>query len=414
MFESYYPYLALLMVEGFGSGEITELLRDSVDPPAELFHKLQSEKGRKQLSAGLGRPIGDIPWDKFDAQLQLIETSSAKVVCIADPDYPAYLKEISRPPPVLFYRGRLAALHHRGVAMVGTRKPSPQGTAFSRSLARDLSKLGIMVVSGLARGIDSASHRGSLEGLGPAVGVIGTGIDIVYPPENRSLTDEVAAAGSVVTELPMGFGPKPFTFPQRNRLISALARIIIVIEAGPRSGALITARWAIEQGREVGAVPGFPGDFRSRGVNRLLKTGAVLIESSKDVLRAVPLLQDSLFPAEASGHSRGVGSAAAHNSAGAAGCAGQAGHTVRKPLPGEPAWGKGQASWSGTEAGEIFDALSMKPTAPDALASYLGKSISTIQTVLLDLEMRGLAERDLTGCYFKRVAATKAETPDNP
>jgi DNA processing protein len=394
MFESYYPYLALLLAEGFGPGEITELLRDTADPPAELFHKLQSEKGLKRLSAELGRPVGNIPWDEFEAQLQLIEASGTGVVCIADPDYPAYLMDINRPPPVLFYRGRLLALHHRGVAIVGTRKPSPQGTAFSRSLARDLSKLGIMVVSGLARGIDSASHQGSLAGPGPAVGVIGTGIDVVYPPENRSLTAEVAAAGCVVTELLMGFGPKHFTFPQRNRLISALARIIIVIEAGPRSGALITARWAIEQGREVGAVPGFPGDFRSRGVNRLLKTGAVLIENSKDVLRAVPLLQDSFLPAQASGSTAGQGRI---------GAARGGVRKTRETAPGRSVRDEQELSRSETEAGEILSALTARPTAPDALASYLGKSISTVQTVLLDLEMRGLAGRDLSGCYYRPV-----------
>jgi DNA processing protein len=387
MCESYYPYLALLLVEGFGPGEIAELLRGSTDTPAELFRKLQSVEGRRDLSAKLGRPVGEIPWDKFEAQLRLIEKSGAGVTCLADPDYPAYLKEINRPPPVLFCRGRLSALHHRGVAMVGTRKPSPQGTAFSRSLARDLSALGIMVVSGLARGIDSAAHQGSLEGPGPAVGVIGTGIDVVYPPENRGLTDKVAAAGCVVTELLMGFGPQPFTFPQRNRLISALGRIIIVIEAGPRSGALITARWAIEQGREVGAVPGFPGDFRSRGVNRLLKTGAVLIESYKDVLRAVPLLQNVLKPEEEHGGSAGPENGGLFGGAG----------VTRAHSSGEDGLR--------TEAGEILAALSSSPIAPDELAASLGMSIAVVQTGLLDLEMRGLAGRDLVGCYYRLAAA---------
>ena len=412
MFESYYPYLALLLVEGFGPGEIFELLRGSAASPAELFQELQAEKGRRGLSAELGKPIGDIPWDKFETQLGLIETSGAGVVCIADPNYPAYLREISPPPPVLFFRGRLSALHRRGVALVGTRKPSPQGSAFSRALARDLSELGVMVVSGLARGIDSAAHQGSLEGPGPAVGVIGTGIDVVYPPENRALTAEVAAAGCVVTELLMGFGPRPFTFPQRNRLISALARIIIVIEAGPRSGALITARWAIEQGREVGAVPGFPGDFRSRGVNRLLKTGAVLIESYKDVLRAVPLLQDFFQLVGGGKDSAGLGGNGVVTGAGSAGPGSDAvgpgsaaaGRTARRDGPVEPLWGEDRVNALGTEAGEVFTALSAAPIAPDELALSLGRSISTVQSALLDLEMRGLAERDLSGCYYRRAA----------
>jgi DNA processing protein len=434
MFKSYYPYLALLLIDGFGPGEIAELLKRSTDRPVELFQKLQTKKGRQHLSAQLGRAIGDIPWDRFDAQLQAIGNSGTGVVSIADPDFPSYLKEINNPPLILFYRGRLSALHHRGVGMVGTRKPSPQGAAFSRSLSRDLSKLGVMIVSGLARGIDSASHQGALEGSAPTVGVIGTGIDIVYPPENRELTAQVASQGCVVSELLMGYGPQPFTFPQRNRLISALARIIIVVEAGPRSGALITARWAIEQGREVGAVPGFPGDFRSRGVNRLLKSGAVVVENVNDVLRAVPLLQDSFLPAGWTDGTVSQGQGPAGKSDGPVGrddgpagpgtvgrcgrqfvpedCSSQNASAGSRPaLPAEPDFGSRQDTWSGDEASEVFGALSAKPVAPDTLAGYLKKSICVVQSVLLELEVRGLVRRDHSGCYYRLTDSENDKTP---
>ncbi len=378
VFRSYYPFLALLQLEGFGPAECNKLFSRLGASLEETFRRMKSPAGRRELSVVLERSVGEISWDAFERRVREIEESETKVVCIADPDYPQYMRDINQPPPLLYHRGFLSSLDRRGVAIVGTRRPSPRGAAFARALARDLSRLGVMVVSGLARGIDTAAHEGSLEGTGPAVGVIGTGLDVCYPRENRSLMEAISSRGCLLTEQHMGTLPVNFVFPLRNRLISALSRMVVVVEADRKSGANITARWAIEQGREVGAVPGFPGDFRSRGVNKLLKMGAALVESADDVLEAVPLLRKELPGQRPEPRLEGdlVPEQHSQDRIGIAG--------VRP------------------EASKVLEALTSAPTDPDTLATFLGMDISLVQGILLDLEVKGVVDRDLAGCYFKR------------
>ncbi len=209
------------------------------------------------------------------------------VTCLADSDYPPLLREIHDPPPVLFYRGSLPHAASGVVAVVGSRKASLAGIRFASRLAGELAGLRIVVVSGLARGIDTAAHRGALDAGGETIAVLGCGIDMIYPPENEKLARAIACSGMVVTELMPDAQPLRANFPQRNRIISGLSLGTVVVEAGARSGALITAACALEQNRSVFAVPGTPGYYGSKGTNSLLKQGARLVESVEDVMEEI-------------------------------------------------------------------------------------------------------------------------------
>jgi DNA processing protein len=201
-----------------------------------------------------------------------------------DADYPALLHHTYDPPPVLYARGRLGgAAPAAAVAVVGSRAASPQGLALARGLGRDLAAAGVTVVSGLARGIDTAAHQGALDAQGLTVAVLGSGHDRLYPRENASLAERIAETGAVVTEFPLGTPPLPGHFPRRNRIIAGWARAVVVVEARERSGALVTARLALDEGREVMAVPGHPSHPGAAGTNALLRDGARLVRDARDV-----------------------------------------------------------------------------------------------------------------------------------
>lgn len=205
-----------------------------------------------------------------------------------DPRYPPLLRQIADPPSVLWMRGDLSVCTAPAVAIVGSRAASQYARETAARLASDLAALGIVVVSGLARGVDSAAHRGALT-KGRTLAVFGSGIDIVYPPEHGDLAGEIARAGLLVSELPPGTRPRPGHFPRRNRIISGLSLAVVVIEASDRSGSLITARLALDQGRDVMAVPGNVLSGRNRGAHALLKDGAKLVEHVDDILDELPL-----------------------------------------------------------------------------------------------------------------------------
>jgi len=213
----------------------------------------------------------------------------AQLLSIEDERYPENLAALEDAPPILTMLGQLDRLQEPSVAIVGARNASALGLKFAETLARDLGVAGQTIVSGLARGVDTAAHRGSIE-TGTIAAIAG-GIDQIYPPENRGLYEEIAQQGLLVTEMPFGVPPRAQHFPRRNRIISALSRATIVIEAAKRSGSLITARFALEQGRDVMAVPGSPLDPRCEGTNALISQGATLITSAKDVIEALDLFE---------------------------------------------------------------------------------------------------------------------------
>jgi DNA processing protein len=220
------------------------------------------------------------PAQDIEAELDALEKIGARLLASCEPDYPKLLGQLGAPPPLLSARGDLALLNKPCVAMVGAREGSAAGLLLAERLAKDLGASGFVVVSGLARGIDAAAHRGALQS--GTIAVLAGGLDKPYPPQNYALHDDIIAQGCVVAEAPLGFQARARDFPRRNHIISGLARGVVVIEAALRSGSLITARAAGEQGRDVMAVPGSPLDPRARGANALIKSGAALIEDAAD------------------------------------------------------------------------------------------------------------------------------------
>ncbi len=214
-----------------------------------------------------------------------------------DPDYPNMLKHLKNTPPLLFAKGQIEALNDPYIAIVGSRSPTGEGLRNARDMAAYLASRGLGIVSGLAKGIDTAAHQGALQAGGPTVGVVAHGLDEIYPKSNKLLAKEVAASGLLMSEFPLGMGPRPQHFPRRNALISGLSLGVCVVEAALRSGSLITAKWGLEQGREVFAVPGSIHNPLSKGCHHLIRQGAKLVESADDIFEELlPLLKNYLNP----------------------------------------------------------------------------------------------------------------------
>lgn len=220
--------------------------------------------------------------EQVEREMEYSEQMGVRLICAVEPDYPPYLKALDPPPPIISVLGDISHLHRPCVAIVGSRNASALGQRFAGQIAGELGQAGYVIVSGLARGIDRAAHDGSL-GTGTAA-ILGGGVDHIYPRENTELYEEIRAKGVIVSESPLGYRASAKDFPRRNRIISGLSRGVIVIEAAERSGTLITARYALEQNREVMAAPGSPLDPRTKGCNHLIRQGAHLIESSEDIL----------------------------------------------------------------------------------------------------------------------------------
>jgi len=237
------------------------------------------ERGRRLGSPGL--------LEDAQKEFDRLSENGYSLVTLGDVEYPSLLREIFDPPCVLYCLGRPEVLEGPAVAVVGSRTPTPYGRAVAERLAEDLASRGVVVVSGLAMGIDSAAHWGALRG-GRTVAVLGSGIDMIYPKEHEKLSEKIAAAGAVVSEFPLGTLPLAQNFPRRNRIISGLSRGLVVVEAAERSGSLISAGFALEQGREVMAVPGNVTSNFSRGTNRLIKEGAKVVEGWEDVAEEMP------------------------------------------------------------------------------------------------------------------------------
>ncbi|HUG53078.1 MAG TPA: DNA-processing protein DprA [Vicinamibacteria bacterium] len=255
-----------------GRGPLGDVLRD----PAAHADQLGAE-ARSLLAKGEARR-------RAEAETRRAEGLGVRIVGWDDGEYPALLRRIFDPPPVLYVRGSLHPDEgERSVAVVGARAATPVGRALARAMARDLASWGATVVSGLARGIDTAAHQGALDAGGRTVAVLGCGIDRMYPRENAALADTLVGSGALVSEFPLGTPPLPPHFPRRNRIIAGWSRAVVVVEAAGRSGALNTARTAVDEGRDVMAVPGHPSQPASEGTNHLLREGAALVRHARDV-----------------------------------------------------------------------------------------------------------------------------------
>jgi DNA processing protein len=223
--------------------------------------------------------------DETGRRLKDAEALGIKTIGYTDEDYPENLKQLAHMPPVLFVRGEIRPEDATAAAVVGTRLPSHYGRQVAEKLGRELAQHGVTVVSGLARGVDTFAHKGALEAGGRTLGVLGCGLDVYYPPENRKLYDAISAQGAVISEFSLGVEPQAFNFPKRNRVVSGLSQVVVAVEAGEKSGVLNTAAWATDQGRVVFAVPGNITSQQSLGINRLLTQGAKPLLSVEDVLR---------------------------------------------------------------------------------------------------------------------------------
>lgn len=285
-------------------------------------------------------------------EMERAASAGARVLMHGEDDYPRGLVELDVPPPIVTIRGDANLFQRDTIAIVGARNASALGQRFARDIAHDLGAAGIVIASGLARGIDTAAHKGSIET--GTIAVMAGGVDIVYPPENHRLYEEIAAKGVVISELPMGQQPTAQHFPRRNRIISGLARGVIVVEATLNSGSLITARIAGEQGRDVFAVPGSPLDPRAKGTNGLLRSGAILTESAEDVLNALGPRQPTIRTAP---KSNAAATAILHNT-----------DALQR---------------------EILKRLGPAPVEIDDLIRLLGASSAEVSAALLDLEFAG-------------------------
>ena len=257
---------------------------------AALIARYRSAQAALDALPGLARRGGarDIKIPREDearCELEALDNLGGRMLASCEDDFPQGLAAVEAPPPLIMARGRIELLRREMIAVVGARNASALGRKFANQIAADLGRAGLAVVSGLARGIDTAAHEGSLET--GTIAVLAGGVDNIYPAENAALYECIAAEGVVVSEMPVGQKPQAKHFPRRNRIISGLARGVVIVEASEGSGSLITANFALEQGRDVFAVPGSPLDPRAKGTNRLIRDGAILTESADDVLEAI-------------------------------------------------------------------------------------------------------------------------------
>lgn len=304
---------------------------------------------------------------RIDRELATLRRSSIQVRTIADPDYPSWLLTIPDPPPLLYVSGSLVEHDRLAVALVGSRRGTEAGRAVTEEFARELAQAGCTVVSGLARGVDAAAHRGAIAEGGRTLAVLGCGVDLTYPPEHDRLRREIEEHGAVLSELPLGSPPHSGHFPRRNRIISGLSLGVIVTEAAINSGSLITARLAAEQGREVFALPGFVKSGTSRGTNALLKEGATLVESAQDVLDALtPQLEPALRQ-----------------------------RLVRNP-PARPS-----AESLNQQETTVRNALSEEPKTIDDLVKSTKLPVASVMAALLSLELKRIARQSSGQRYFR-------------
>jgi DNA processing protein len=276
-------WLALSLVRGLGGEGARRLLMEFGSPEAVYAAPIRSLKSivKSEIASQIGNGIAD---EDIAPALSWLADNNNHIVTLADSDYPQALLNIPDPPLLLYVKGRLDLLNRPALAVVGSRNATPQGIHNAEAFARSLSDAGLCIISGMAQGIDAAAHRGALPGRGNSIAIVGTGLDKVYPAANRELAHMLAKQGSLISEFPLGTPPLAANFPRRNRLISGMSLGCLVVEASLQSGSLITARLALEQGREVFAIPGSIHAPQSKGCHALLKQGAKLAETAQDIL----------------------------------------------------------------------------------------------------------------------------------
>ncbi|MDH5587390.1 MAG: DNA-processing protein DprA [Nitrospirota bacterium] len=368
-------WLELRAVKGLGPITYTRLIHRFGSPEAirqaHLSELVATGDLSSSVAAALRLPLSTSTTQHIQRELEAVEAGKFSILTLTDPAYPTRLQTITDPPPLLYYTGQLKEIDQKALAIVGARKGSHAGRAFTRQLSGDLAALGFTIVSGLARGIDADAHEGALAAKGRTVAVLGCGIDQIYPPEHLKLRQRIEEQGAVLSEFPMGTSPQSFHFPQRNRVISGLSLGVIVTEATLKSGSLITARMALEQNREVFAVPGNVTHPLSHGPHRLIQQGAKLVEKPWDIVEEIlPMLEPTFRQHLETQHTIG-----------------------ETPTPSIPL---------GPEEQEMFNRISLEPVMLDALIAQGSYSSSEVLSILLSLEMKGLIKQ-VPGLQYVRV-----------
>lgn len=357
-------WIALGRIKGLGGISFKKLAAAFAEPTEALF----ASSAELERIEGLHRDVIDrlvnfSGWVEVDEELSRVRAAAIDIIPFTSPSYPARLRMIADPPPFLYVKGALVAEDENAVGIVGSRSASDYGLRMARDLARGLASLGFTVVSGMARGIDGAAHESALRAGGRTIAVLGSGVERPYPAEHDGLYRRISEHGAVISELPMGSRPMAFNFPARNRLISGLSLGVVVVEATEKSGSLITASMALEQGREVFAVPGEAGASRSRGSHRLIRQGAKLVETVDDIVEEIaPQL------------------------------AGRGGATTARPVRVLPAN-------AGENMRKVFTLLQDNPLQVDQVIERSGLGAAQVLEILLDLELLGLVRQSPGNLY---------------
>lgn len=350
-------WLAVLRAPGIGSIRFAALLA-SVATPVDLLAAARSAGFPEATRRALDAP----DWAAVDTDIAWGTRPGNRILSLIAPDYPPLLREIPDPPPLLFAHGDCARLQEPQLAIVGSRNPTPGGRDTAAAFAQHLAGVGLTITSGLALGIDAAAHEGALQAGGGTVAVMGTGPDRIYPARNRELAHHIAEAGGVlVTEFPVGVPPQPENFPRRNRIISGLSLGTVVVEAAVRSGSLTTARHALDQGREVFAIPGSIHNPLARGCHLLIRQGAKLVETAQDILEDLRI-DAAPLPAP-----------------------------TRPPQPGNLS----------VEHMQLLDSMGFDDISVDELTSRCGLTAAAVSSMLLILELEGRVISRAGGHYVR-------------
>ena len=349
-------WLALSMTRGLGGETARHLLAAFGSPDAVFSASLSSLRpfAKPEVVSEISKGIRD---EAVTPALNWLEDCNNHIVKLGDSDYPQALLNISDPPLLLYVKGRLDLLNRNTLAIVGSRSATPQGLGNAEEFAVTLSEAGLCIISGMAHGIDAAAHRGALRGLSSTIAVVGTGLDKVYPAANRELAHSIAAQGVLISEFPLGTPPLAANFPRRNRIISGMSIGCLIVEASLQSGSLITARLAMEQGRDVFAIPGSIHSPQSRGCHALIKQGAKLVEAARDILEEL---------------------------------AGQ----LAAPAPDTPL--------AEPQNCKLLELLGFDPVSIDGLCMRSGLTVSQLSAMLLTLELEGRIAA-LPGGLFQRI-----------
>jgi DNA processing protein len=348
-----------LRTPGVGCRTFLRLLTSHT--PAQLFAESSSALSALGLKSDIVNAIRNPDWALIDYDLCWLNQENNHVITLNDANYPPLLKEIPDPPPLLFVRGNPELLSLPQIAIVGSRNPSSSGLEIAFNFAKTLSHCGFAITSGLALGIDAASHQGALRAKGYTIAVAGTGLDRVYPARHKDLATEIVNTGAMISEFPPGTTAKANHFPRRNRIISGLCQGLLVVEAAKHSGSLITARMALEQNREVFAIPGSIHNPLARGCNALIREGAKLVETTQDILEELNQYnqQDENF----------------------------APPTMQTTLD--------------LEQQTLLNLVMFSPTSIDTLVENANESVEVVSSMLLILELQGYIEASAGGCYTR-------------